>query len=54
MFAYDADGTVVNTSEWRAIISIAVSPVQDMADIIKNPLGIYVVELNMAQDVVNE
>ena len=47
------NGIIVNTSEWRAIISIAVSPVQHMADIIKNPLGIYVTELNMAQDVVN-
>ena len=47
------NGTIVNTSEWRAIISIAVSPVQNMAEIIKNPLGIYVTELNMAQDVVN-
>ena len=48
------NGVVTGTSEWRAIISIALSPVQDMAAIIKNPLGIYVTELNMAQDVVNE
>ena len=47
------NGTIQNTTEWRAIVSIAISPVQDMADIIKNPLGIYLRELNMAQDIVN-
>lgn len=46
-------GTIQNTTEWRAIASIAISPVQDVAEIIKNPLGIYVTELNMAQDIVN-
>ena len=49
-----SNGVVRSTSEWRAIISIAISPVQDMAEIMKNPLGIYITELNMAQDVVNE
>ena len=48
------NGVVTSTSDWRAIVSIAISPVQDMAEIMKNPLGIYVTELNMAQDVVNE
>ncbi len=47
------NGVVISSSEWRAIASIAVTPVQDMASIIKNPLGIYVVEFNMAQDIVN-
>lgn len=47
------NGAIQNTTEWRAIASIAISPVQDMAQIIKNPLGIYVIELNMAQDIVN-
>ena len=47
------NGAIQNTTEWRAIASIAISPVQDMAQIIKNPLGIYVSELNMAQDIVN-
>ncbi|MBQ6775576.1 MAG: conjugal transfer protein TrbF [Synergistaceae bacterium] len=47
------NGTVTSTTEWRAILSIAISPVQDVAQIIKNPLGIYVTELNMAQDIVN-
>ena len=49
-----SNGNVTGTSEWRAIVSIAVSPVQDMAEIIKNPLGIYVTEFNMAQDIVND
>ena len=48
------DGNIMSTTEWRAIISIAVSPVQDMAAIIRNPLGIYVKELNMAQDIVTD
>ena len=47
------DGVVIRTTEWRAIASIAVTPVQDMPSIIRNPLGIYVVEFNMAQDMVN-
>ena len=47
------NGAIQNTTEWRAIASIAISPVQDMAQIVKNPLGIYVIELNMAQDIVN-
>lgn len=48
------NGTVRSTSEWRAILTIAISPLQDMTEIMKNPLGIYVTELNMAQDVVTE
>ena len=47
-------GVVSESTEWRAIVSIAISPLQDMAEILKNPLGIYVKELNMAQDVVND
>ncbi|MBR1672103.1 MAG: conjugal transfer protein TrbF [Fretibacterium sp.] len=45
-------GEIRSTTEWRAIVTIAVSPVRDLSDVIKNPLGIYVTELNMAQDVV--
>ena len=48
------NGVVRSTSEWRAILSIAISPLQDMTEIMKNPLGIYVTELNMAQDIVTE
>ena len=44
-------GEVTGKTEWRAIVTIATSPVLDLADVIKNPLGIYITELNMAQDV---
>lgn len=44
-------GEVTGSTEWRAIVTIATSPVLDLADVIKNPLGIYITELNMAQDV---
>ena len=45
-------GEIRSTTEWRAIVTIAISPVRELADVIKNPLGIYITELNMAQDVV--
>ena len=44
-------GEVTGSTEWRAIVTIDNSPVLDLADVIKNPLGIYITELNMAQDV---
>ena len=44
-------GEVTGSTEWRAIVTIATSPVLDLAEVIKNPLGIYITELNMAQDV---
>ena len=45
-------GDLVDTTQWRAIVTISFSPVQELSGIIKNPLGIYVTELNMAQDVI--
>jgi type IV secretion system protein VirB5 len=45
-------GEIKGSTEWRAIVTIAISPVRDLEDVIKNPLGIYITELNMAQDVV--
>ena len=45
---------VVSSTEWRAIVSVAISPVRELGDVIKNPLGIYVTEFNMAQDIVHE
>ena len=45
-------GVIKGTTEWRAIVTIDVSPVRDLVDVMKNPLGIYITELNMAQDVV--
>ena len=43
-------GNVIGRTEWRAIISIAISPVRELADVIRNPLGIFITEINMAQD----
>ena len=47
-------GEIESSTEWRAIVSVAVSPVQELPDVLKNPLGIYITELNMAQDIVQE
>lgn len=44
-------GEIVSSSEWRAIVTIEVYPHLDLANVMKNPLGIYISELNMAQDV---
>ncbi|EEX47761.1 conjugal transfer protein [Jonquetella anthropi E3_33 E1] len=45
------EGLVTERSAWRAIITIALSPVQDLSDVLKNPLGIYVVDINVARDI---
>ena len=44
-------GFVVSKTEWRAIVSIAVSPVRELEEVLKNPLEIYITEINMAQDI---
>ena len=44
-------GNVVEHTEWRAIISIAISPVRELAEVLKNPLGIFITDINMAQDI---
>ena len=44
-------GAVIESSEWRAIVSVAISPVRELAEVLKNPLGIYITEINMAQDI---
>ena len=49
-FASVNQGTVVAHTEWRAIISIAISPVRELGEVLKNPLGIFITEINMAQD----
>lgn len=41
-------GFAVSKTEWRAIVSIAVSPVRELEEVLKNPLGIYITEINMA------
>ena len=43
-------GTVIERTDWRAIVSIAVSPVRELEEVIKNPLGIFITDINMAQD----
>lgn len=47
-------GEIQSSTEWRAILSIAVSPVRELPAVIRNPLGIYVTELNMAQDIIQD
>lgn len=44
-------GEIRTTTDWRAIVTISISPVRELDAVIKNPLGIYITELNMAQDV---
>ena len=44
-------GAVIESTEWRAIVSVAISPVRELAEVLKNPLGIYITEINMAQDI---
>ena len=43
-------GTVIERTDWRAIVSIAVSPVRELSEVLKNPLGIFITEINIAQD----
>ena len=43
-------GTIIERTEWRAIVSIAVSPVRELAEVLQNPLGIFITDINMAQD----
>ena len=44
-------GTIIERTDWRAIVSIAVSPVRELEEVIKNPLGIFITDINMAQDI---
>ena len=44
-------GAVIESTEWRAIVSVAISPVRELAEVLKNPLVIYITEINMAQDI---
>ena len=43
-------GTVIERTDWRAIVSIAVSPVRELSEVLQNPLGIFITDINMAQD----
>ena len=44
-------GAIIERSEWRAIVSVAISPVRELEEVLKNPLGIFITEINMAQDI---
>ena len=43
-------GTIIERTDWRAIVSIAVSPVRELSEVLQNPLGIFITDINMAQD----
>ena len=44
-------GTIIERTDWRAIVSVAISPVRELEEVLKNPLGIFITEINMAQDI---
>ncbi|MBR0185183.1 MAG: conjugal transfer protein TrbF [Synergistaceae bacterium] len=44
-------GTLIERTDWRAIVSVAISPVRELEEVLKNPLGIFITEINMAQDI---
>lgn len=41
------NGTPQDTSEWSGLFTIGISPVKEMMSVIRNPLGIYIVEYSM-------
>ena len=44
-------GAIIERTEWRALVSVVVSPVRELEEVLKNPLGIFITEINMAQDI---
>ena len=44
-------GNIIERTDWRAIVSVAISPVRELEEVLKNPLGIIITEINMAQDI---
>ncbi len=44
-------GNIIERTDWRAIVSVAISPVRELEEVLKNPLGIFITEINMAQDI---
>ena len=44
-------GSIIERTDWRAIVSVAISPVRELEEVLKNPLGIFITEINMAQDI---
>ena len=47
-----AGGRVMAKTDWRAIVQIVISPVRDLSEVLKNPLGIYLTELSIAKDLI--
>ena len=43
--------SIIERTDWRAIVSVAISPVRELEEVLKNPLGIFITEINMAQDI---
>ena len=44
-------GTIIERTDWRAIVSVVISPARELEEVLKNPLGIFITEINMAQDI---
>ena len=45
-------GRIVEVNQWRAIVQIAVSPVKELSAVLQNPLGIYITDITMTQDLI--
>ena len=41
------NGTPQESSEWSGLFTVGMSPVKEMRSVIRNPLGIYIVEYSM-------
>ena len=44
-------GAIIERTNWRDIVSVAISPVRELEEVLQNPLGIFITEINMAQDI---
>ena len=44
-------GTVTEKTDWRAIVTLNVFPVRELQEVLKNPFGILINEINIAQDI---
>ena len=47
-----AGGRVVAKTDWRAIVQIVISPVRELREVLRNPLGIYITDLSIAKDLI--
>jgi len=46
------EGRVVSASTYRAIVKIAISPVRELDQVLANPIGLYITELNITKDMI--